>query len=197
MKLLFFDIETTGFSRKLDSIIELAGIIYNTETGEEEAVFHEYIKPNKRIPIHITEITGITNQMVEDKKPEKDVLTEFIAFINEHQPEQYVGHNIDAFDLLWMKEKSIFYELSFPDRATIDTLKIARKNKVPTSKFTAKGNPSYTQESIAGAYNIAYEAHSAIEDVKALIRIFNKIGAANNIEEKQVAIDRKRIKLGF
>lgn len=197
MKLLFFDIETTGFSRKYDYIIELAGIIYNTETKEEEAVFHEYVKPKKRIPIHITEITGITNQMVADKKPEIDVLRDFIKFIEEHQPEQYVGHNLDAFDLLWLKEKSLFFELSFPDKATIDTLKVARKKKAPTSKVTAKGNPSYTQESIAGAYGIIYEAHSAIADVRALIEIFEKMNAADSAENNKTIIDRRRIKLGF
>lgn len=197
MRLLFFDIETTGFSRQYDYIIELAGVIYDTETKKEEAVFHEYIKPRKRIPIHITEITGITNQMVSNKRPEKDVVSDFIKFIEEQQPEQYVGHNLKAFDLLWLKEKSLFYNLSFPEKPAIDTLQIARKNKIPTARRTPKGNPSYTQEGIAEAYNIQYDAHSAIADVQALILIFEKMNAAENAENNKVPIDRRRRKLGF
>lgn len=197
MRLLFFDIETTGFSRKYDYIIELAGVVYNTETKEEEAVFHEYVKPKKRIPIHITEITGITNQMVADKRAEIDVLRDFIKFIEKHQPEYYVGHNLDAFDLLWVKEKSLFFELPFLEIPTIDTLKVARKKKVPTSKVTAKGNPSYTQESIAGAYGIVYDAHSAIADVRALIEIFERMNAADSAPNEKAVMDRRRIKLGF
>lgn len=197
MKLLFFDIETTGFSRQYDFIIELAGIVYDTETKEKLAVFHEYIKPGKKIPIHITQITGITNEMVADKDNEKNVMSRFIDFIREQGPDQFVGHNIDAFDNLWMKDKSIFYELSFPERPTIDTLKIARKKKVKTSKFTAKGNPSYTQESIAEAYGVVYEAHSAINDVEALIEIFEIIAGDDVEEPKAMPADRRRIKLGF
>lgn len=197
MKLLFFDIETTGFSRKLDYIIELAGVVYNTETKQEEAVFHEYIKPRKRIPIHITQITGITNEMVAAKMPERDALILFLEFIEKHQPDFYVGHNLDAFDLLWVKEKCLFYELSFVERPSIDTLKVARKKKAPTSKVTEKGNPSYTQESIAGAYGISYDAHSAIADVKALIQIFEKMEAGEEAAAKKAPTDRRRIKLGF
>lgn len=197
MKLLFFDIETTGFSRQYDYIIELAGIIYNTDTKETEAVFHEYIKPKKRVPIHITEITGITNVMVANKREEKEVLKDFLIFIEEHKPEYYVGHNLDAFDLLWIKEKTQFFELVFPEKPTIDTLKVARKKKVRTSKVTPKGNPSYTQESIAAAYGISYDAHSAIADVKALIEIFERMEAHDEAESKQISIDKRRVKLGF
>lgn len=197
MKLLFFDIETTGFSRKLDYIIELAGVIYNTETKEEESIFHRYVKPNKRIPLHITEITGITNQMVQNEKSEKSVVSDFIDFINEHNPDQYVGHNLDVFDYLWLKEKSLFYGFSFPEKPTIDTLKIARKNKVKTTMLTEKGNPSYKQEGIAAAYGIKYDAHSAIADVKALIQIFEIIGSQEANEKKTMPIDRKKMGLKF
>lgn len=197
MRLLFLDIETTGFNRKLDSIIELAGIIYNDETKKKEATFHAYVKPKKRIPIHITEITGITNQMVFDKEPEDKVIEEFIKFIEEQKPDTYIGHNIDAFDHLWLQEKSIFYGLSYPKIATIDTLKVARKIKAPTSELTKTGNPSYRQESIAKAYRIEYDAHSALADVEALIQIYEKMNAAETVEVEKMPVDRRRIKLGF
>jgi len=98
MRLLFFDIETTGFSRKFDYIIELAGIIYDTDTKKEVARFHEYIKPKKSIPIQITEITGITNQQVANCRSESEVITDFVKFIEDNDVENYVGHNIDSFD---------------------------------------------------------------------------------------------------
>jgi DNA polymerase III alpha subunit (gram-positive type) len=100
MKLLFLDIETTGFSRQFDYIIELAGIVYDTVSKKEIAQFHEYIKPKKSIPIQVTEITRITNQQVANCRSESEVLTDFISFIEHHKPDHYVGHNIDAFDIL-------------------------------------------------------------------------------------------------
>lgn len=194
MKILFYDIETTGFSRKYDYIIELAAILYDEETDEELAVFHEYIKPGKKIPLEITSITGITNEMVANARSEKEVIEDFIKFINKHEPAKYVGHNIDSFDFPWLRDKSEFYFLTFPDLDTIDTLKIARKKEAPTKRFTKTGRPSYTQEALAEAYAIEYEAHSAIEDVKALLKIY-KILISDETEEEQNLLKKQQIKI--
>ena len=67
MKLLFFDLETTGFSREHNDIIELAGILVDSETKEKIDEFHEYIKPRQRISSTTTDLTGITNAMVANK----------------------------------------------------------------------------------------------------------------------------------
>jgi DNA polymerase III alpha subunit (gram-positive type) len=99
MKLLFLDIETTGFSRRYDYIIEIAAIYYDTEEQKEIARFHEYIKPKKLIPANVEEITRITNAQVKNCREEVQVLEDFIKFIDKHNPESYVGHNIDAFDI--------------------------------------------------------------------------------------------------
>ena len=64
MKYLFFDLETTGFSREHNDIIEIAGILVDSETQQIIDSFHEYVKPRQRIPAKITELTGITNDMV-------------------------------------------------------------------------------------------------------------------------------------
>jgi len=87
--------------------------------------------------------------------------------------------------------------MSFPEHGTIDTLKIARKLKVKTSMFTATGLPSYKQESIAKAYGIEYGAHSAIEDVRALIKIYDYMVPDKAEATTPAQVDRKRIKLGF
>lgn len=192
MRLLFIDIETTGFDRKWDFIIEVAAILYNTEMDKEVAQFHQYIKPKKPISREITEITGITNEMVANAKSEDDVLRELISFIEFYNPDHFVGHNYDAFDGDFFKNKTSYYFLNWPTISSIDTLKLARQLKVPTTMVTPKGAPSYKQESIAGAYGIKYDAHSAIEDVKALIQIYKKMTA-----NQQQPTDLKRRKLGF
>ena len=47
-----------------------------------------------------------------------------------------------------------------------------RKLKPAVTMLTAKGRPSYKQISLADFYGIKYQAHSAISDVKALIKIY-------------------------
>ncbi len=78
MRLIFTDIETTGFSREWDSIIEIAAIAVDEDLNEIDR-FHEYIYPGKSIPAKITEITGITNEMVKEKRNEKDVMMDFLV----------------------------------------------------------------------------------------------------------------------
>jgi exonuclease I len=85
----------------------------------------------------------------------------------------------------------------WPDYGTIDTLKVARKIKAPTTMFTPTGLPSYKQESIAKAYGIEYGAHSAIEDVRALIKIYTRMSPDEGEATTPAKVDRKRIKLGF
>lgn len=192
MKLLFLDIETTGFDRQWDFIIEVAAVLYNTETKKEVVTFHEYIKPKKRISQEITDITGITNEQVANCRSEEAVLMDLLEFINSHQPDAFVGHNYDAFDGDFFKRKASFYFMKWPETKTIDTLKLARELKVPTTMTTAKGAPSYKQESIAAAYGFQYDAHSAIADVRTLIKIYEKM-----MEKKEPSRDLKRTRLGF
>jgi DNA polymerase III epsilon subunit-like protein len=78
------------------------------------------------------------------------------------------------------------------DLSVIDTLKMARDLKPAVTDLTAQGRPSYKQTSLAKFYNISYQAHSAIFDVKALILIYEKMK-----EVQRESVESKRKKLGF
>jgi DNA polymerase III epsilon subunit-like protein len=213
MKLMFVDIETTGFGRKYDQIIELAAIIYDDVTGEVGEIFHQYARPKKPIPWKITELTGITDEMVEDADTEKDLMREFSEFVHIQMPDALVGHKGDSFDFPWIREKMAKYFLPWfntptaeakkpTDLAhhnevvgmfrsshtlpTIDTLKIAKKEGAlevllingarENPEFVTKtGRASYKQENIAKALGFVYDAHSAIEDAKTLIKIYKHL----------------------
>jgi DNA polymerase III epsilon subunit-like protein len=173
MKLLFLDIETTGFKKTFHQIIEIAAILYDTDKDEPVDKFHEYIKPKDLIENDF--VHGITNEMVFNSRSEADVLRDFVEFIHLSKPDYLVGHNIDNFDEPFIRARMEMYRYPWPTFDTIDTLLIARKEKLPTAFTTETGKPSYKQESIAAAFGIQYKAHSAIEDVKALIKIYNRI----------------------
>ena len=75
-EIIVFDLETTGLSRKTDYVIQFSGIKYTISGGklEEKEVVDTYIKPEKSIPAKISEITGITNEMVKNSPTENDAL---------------------------------------------------------------------------------------------------------------------------
>jgi len=192
MKLMFLDIETTGFDRRWDYIIELAAIIYDNQTKEVLEEFHEYIKPGKTIPDKIVELTGITNRQVNDCRDEREVLRDFIEFVSIQKPDAIVAHNGAQFDIPFIKSKAEFYFLPMKDLSVIDTLKMARDLKPAVTDLTAQGRPSYKQTSLAKFYGINYQAHSAIYDVKALILIYEKMK-----EVQRESVQSKRKRLGF
>jgi DNA polymerase-3 subunit alpha (Gram-positive type) len=192
MKLMFLDIETTGFDRRWDFMIELAAVIYDSQGKKVLEEFHEYIKPGKTIPDKIVELTGITNRQVNTCRDEREVLRDFIEFVSIHKPDAIVAHNGDQFDVPFIKSKADYYFLPMKDLSVIDTLKMARDLKPAVTDLTAQGRPSYKQTSLAKFYNISYQAHSAIFDVKALILIYEKMK-----EVQRESVESKRKKLGF
>ena len=180
-KYLFMDLETTGFSREWDYIIEVAAVLYDTEEEKIIGKFHEYIKPGKKIPTKITEITGIDDFKVRDARSELDVLTDFIEWVFSCGADKIVGHNIKTFDNNFMLRRAEKYGIPMYDIELIDTLKIARD-------LTKKGTlnvPNHKQPTLAAFYNIEYQAHSAIEDVMALIQIYKKLTSDQQVKEQR------------
>lgn len=176
-KILFLDIETTGFSRDWDEIIEIAAILVDSNTGKDIDSFHEYIKPHRNITPKITELTRITNAKVANCRSESSVLMDFSEWITLSKPDIVVGHNCKAFDLNFIQARCNKLSISWNVPTNIvDTLTLARQ----MNKAGLISTENNKQPTLAAYYGIQYEAHSAIEDVKALIKIYNKM---TNTEE--------------
>lgn len=110
MKALIFDTETSGLPRnrtiKLDlqpSIIEFASALVNLKTGKVLKSFQTLIKPAKALsdtPAFgdkktITQITGITNEMLKDAPNFKEVSKDIFKLIE--SPLMVIAHNL-SFD---------------------------------------------------------------------------------------------------
>ena len=178
---MFIDIETTGFGRKYDQIIELAAIMYDDVTGETGEIFHQYARPKKPLTWKIIDLTGITDEMLEDADTEMELMREFSEFVHIMMPDAFVGHNGDTFDIPWIREKMAKYFLpwfntpsaeakkptdlehhrkvvgAFRDSktiATIDTLKIAKKEGALDAMLIngAKENPEFVTKTGKPSY---------------------------------------------
>ena len=187
MNKIFLDLETTGFSRQWDYIIEIAAILCDDNYNAIDS-FHEYIKPNKRIPDKIVELTGISNEDVCFCRDERTVLMDFNEWAALSDSGVIVAHNGKAFDLDFIQKKNDYYKYSnnWISKNRLDgTLSIARQ-LAKQGKISVE---NFQQPTLAKYFNIQYDAHSAIEDVKALIEIYKNF---NNLN-KPITRD----KLGF
>lgn len=114
-----FDIETTGFSRFNDAIIEIGAVRY--ENGIKVGEFDEFVYPERNISERISELTGITDIMVQNADTIDKVFPRFLEFSKDSV---YVAHNAD-FDLGFMIENAHRLGIKF-EPIYIDTLGLAR-----------------------------------------------------------------------
>ena len=119
-KYIAFDIETTGLDPMYDEIIEIGAI--KIENGKEVEVFNTLVKPEYEIDEFISELTGITNEMVKESPYIDEVLPKFIDFIKDSI---ILGHNVN-FDINFiydnLKDKLGLYLTN----DYVDTLRLSR-----------------------------------------------------------------------
>ena len=148
---IVFDIETTGFNRKTDEIIEIAAIKYS---GSDIDEFHELVKINGIIPIKISSLTGITNESIQDSDTIDIVLPKFLSFIGDLT---LVGHNIKSFDIPFINQFCFDLRLPLINNPLIDTLPLSR-DKLPELK-------SHKLPDLCKYYGIdTSNAHQALAD---------------------------------
>ena len=88
-----FDIETTGFSKINDKIIEIGAV--KISKGEITERYSTFVNPQIPIPYEITQLTTINDDMVAQAPVIEEVLPEFLEFC---KGAVLVAHNA-AFDM--------------------------------------------------------------------------------------------------
>lgn len=151
--IVVFDIETTGLDTNSDQIIELGAV--KLENGNIVEKFSTFVKPTIRIPFAVVELTGITNEMVEDAPPIEYVIKDFYDFTRGCV---LCGHNAIEFDIKFIKREGANLGLNF-DNEIIDTMNEARVSRLKISRFnlaTVLRALGLTNEGAHRAWNDAY-----------------------------------------
>ena len=100
---IWYDFETTGFNPYSCQIIEIGAI---DNYGNKLEVL---LKSNKALSERITEVTGITNELLRENGVEQaeglSKLRDFINLYNDNFKNNtyLIAHNNDAFDHLFLK----------------------------------------------------------------------------------------------
>ncbi len=157
--IVVFDIETTGFNQKKDDIIEIGAVkIRNRKIIER---FNTLIYIEKEIPRKITELTGITNDMLEGKPQITESLEKFMDFIGNNSI--LAAHNSN-FDVRFIKEKLKRYLSMDRDFSVIDTLELSRA--------LVKNTKNYKLNTLVKKFNIKLENHHrAVDDAEATAKL--------------------------
>ena len=80
-----FDLETTGLDAAKHEIIEIAAIRVNRDSTHHDTI-QALVKPTKKVPKKIVELTGITQEMLDrDGKAIEESLRDFAVFVGDHR----------------------------------------------------------------------------------------------------------------
>lgn len=156
-----FDIETTGLNPLENEIIEIGAL--KVRDGKVADRFIEFIRPLAPISPMITNLTGITNEMVAGAKTRCQVVGDFLDFC---ENDVLIGHNV-IFDYSFVKCSAMQDGLAF-EKMGIDTLKIAKKVHTDLE--------SKSLGSLCSHYHIENKAaHRAYHDALATAKLYQTL----------------------
>ncbi|HAL81181.1 MAG TPA: DNA polymerase III subunit epsilon [Mucilaginibacter sp.] len=153
------DIETTGGHASGNGITEIAICLFNGKKVTER--YSTLVNPRRDIPVYITALTGINNEMVRKAPLFEDVADDIYHLLN---GKIFVAHNVN-FDYSFVRHHLLAagYDLQCNKLCTV---RLGRK--------ILPGLPSYGLGKICSNLGIEIESrHRAAGDAEATVKLFS------------------------
>ena len=118
------DLETSGGSPRLGAGITEIGVV-KVKGGEVLGTFQSFVDPGHSLPAFITQLTGITDEMLISAPFIDEILPTLFEFLGSSEETVVVAHN-SPFDLSFLKAASKTHQIDWPEYLTVDTARLAR-----------------------------------------------------------------------
>ena len=175
MRQIVLDTETTGLSVKEGHRIIEIGCIELDDLIPTKNIFHCYLNPERKVSEKALEVHGHTDEFLSGKKKFKDIVDNFLKFIDS---KEIIIHNAD-FDIAHLNnELSLIGKSKINKENVIDTLELARE-KYPGS--------SVSLDALCKRYRIdnsRREKHTAMIDCELLSKVY-----INLIDQKEPTLN--------
>ena len=160
------DLETTGGAPHLGAGITEIGAV-KVRAGEVIAEFNTFIDPQHPIPAYITELTGITDEMVFQAPTIAEILPSFLEFLGSEKVTVLVAQNA-PFDLSFLTYAAKAHDFTWPKFPILDTAIIARK------VLTREEVPNCKLGTLSEFFGTATTPnHRALDDARATVDVFH------------------------
>ena len=162
------DLETTGGSPFAGAVITEVGAV-KVRGGIVQEEFKTFVNPLSPIPDFITELTGITDEMVCLSPIIDEVLPEFLTFCGLEDEAVLVAHNA-PFDISFLKAAAKEIGHPWPRYEVIDTARLARqlltRDEVTNCKLGT----------LAAFFNTEVTpTHRALDDAQTTTEVMHKL----------------------
>jgi DNA polymerase III subunit epsilon len=160
------DLETSGGSPRLGAGITEIGVV-KVKGGEILGTFQSFVDPGHSLPVFITQLTGISDEMLISAPFIDEILPTLFEFLGSADETVVVAHN-SPFDLSFLKAASKTHEIQWPDYLTVDTARLARavldRDEVINCKLST----------LAEFFGAATSPnHRALDDAKATVDVLH------------------------
>ena len=118
------DLETSGGSPRLGAGITEIGVV-KVKGGQVLGTFQSFVDPGHSLPVFITQLTGISDEMLISAPFIDEILPTLFDFLGNADETVVVAHN-SPFDLSFLKAAAKAHEMDWPDYLTVDTARLAR-----------------------------------------------------------------------
>lgn len=163
---LVIDLETTGGAPHLGAGITEIGAV-KVRAGIVLGEFKTFIDPQHPVPAYITELTGITDEMVFQSPTIAQILPSLFEFMGSPEETVLVAQNA-PFDLSFLTFAARTHGFEWPKYPVLDTAIIARKvlsrDEVPNCKLGTLAEFFGTQTT---------PSHRALDDARATVDVFH------------------------
>ena len=162
MDFIALDLETTGTLPYIDQIVEVAAVLFKDQKVVDK--FQTLIDPKVEISQEVSNINGITNEMIEGKPLIQDVLHDFSSFCKDYP---IVAHNA-SFDFQFLRSAIEKHKTLSPEGVVLDTYHLSKK--------ILPGMPNYKLVSLLQYFKIKHATlHRAEEDAICCGQLFQKL----------------------
>ena len=161
MKFAVVDVETTGGDPKRASITEIGIVVL--EHGEVIQTYCSLVRPLQPIPPQIVQLTGITNEMVENAPPFELIADEVKVLLTDAV---FVAHHV-LFDYRFIQQSFKRIGMKFDASKRLCTARYARK-LYPKLR-------GYSLAKLCKAFGVENkQAHRAFEDAEATAKLLSR-----------------------
>lgn len=123
---LCVDTETTGLDSKIDKVVELGAVEF--QNGHILSRHSWLVNPERDIPVSVSKIHGITNDMVKNKPTIGEVSNEFFDLVKNARV--LLAYNWPFDNSFLLSEFGLRWEVAVNQRIIVDPLVVVRLSSV-------------------------------------------------------------------
>lgn len=192
MSFIVFDTEATGFEVAAEDRLLEIGAVLVENLRVTDTTFRQFVNPQREIPQTITDLTGITAEMVANAPTGRQAIQEFADFIADNPVPSLVAH-CAGFDVLLLEQELKRDKSKLVRPRTVDTinllqlLHLGRKPKALEQFAADFGTPVFERHTAIGdALTTAHLLVALLKQLKRRYRTWGELMFAIETRERAI-----------